>query len=153
DSTTVTGFIFRRRVAVAGDATLPVFDFDSDEAFQPAIRNVTIGGLGDDHLLAAMGVRAPNGENVVLPLKVDSTTQMQRYYAIPTSHLEPADLQFLVGRTAVAVPGVVRRAWTYFHAPVDAVLTFAGNVVAPDVSVVASAPTVRLRARFERQSE
>jgi hypothetical protein len=153
DSVVVTGFILRRGVAVVDGATLPVFDFDASEAFQPTIRTLTITGRGNDHVVAAMGVRTANTQSALLAFQPDSTTVTQPYYAIPTSGLVSSDVQFLAARAMSTTPGAVRRATMYFHSPADVTLPFAAEVAPPEVSVAASAPTLRPRARFARQAD
>lgn len=151
DNVTVTGFILRRAVAARDTDTLPVFDFDSPEAFMPTIRNLTITGLGPDDFIAFTGLRTAHSVSVVLPVTSDDATAMRPYYAVPASHLAAGDVQFLTARAASASTGVLRRATAYFRAPIDVTLAFGGEVVPPEVSVVASEPTLRLRAHFAPQ--
>ena len=55
DETTITAMILRRDQDLPDGAALPDLDFSSAEAFQPAVSQVTLAGLGGDASLVSTG--------------------------------------------------------------------------------------------------
>jgi hypothetical protein len=150
DNVTVTGFILRRTPELPDSATIPVLDFDSGEAFQPAVHTVTLAGLGSEAVTGQTGFRTARSENVVTFFSGRFVTH--QYYSIPEARLAPGDLQSLTATTA-PVANVVRGATVYFRASADRTVTFGAPPSAPEISVASTAPTVRLRAQFAPQAD
>jgi hypothetical protein len=149
---TMTGIILRRDVQLADGATLPVLDFSSPEAFQPAVRNVTLAGLGSEAAISLTAFRTANSSHGLALLNGFETAATRPYDAIPAERLAPADLQVLTASTA-AIDNVARAAVVYFRTPVDRTLAFGAVPLAPQLSVAASAPSLRPRARFSAQAD
>jgi len=143
-----TGMILRRSPDLPDNATIPVLDFNSPEAFQPVLRNVTLDGLGPEGAIAFTGLRTAHSNNEVLFLTGGATDATRPYYAIPEARLDPGDLQILTASAGPATQNVVRGTTLYFRSPVDRTLRFGAVVAPPTVSLAAAAPTLRLRAQF-----
>ena len=147
----LAGIILRRGISVPNGASLPVFDFTSTEAFQPEALQLSLGGL--DVAGAVVSTRLITSSlDVPMSLRFSQhggTTLP--YPAIPESRLLAGDLQVVTGQTHVAGSLIVES--DYFRAPVDRSLDMGGPLVAPQISTVATAPTLRVRARFGPQSE
>jgi hypothetical protein len=148
----LTKMILRRSPELPDGATLPAFDFESAEAFQPAVRTVTFAGNDGSAVTAYTGLRTAHSNNFLTFLAGGGATATSPYYAIPGSQLEDGELQSL-GATSAPVGNVVRSAIVYFRTPVDRTLTFGAVPSAPALDVVSTTPTVRLRARFAGQAD
>lgn len=148
----LTKMILRRSAGLPDGATLPVFDFESPEAFQPVVRNVTFAGNDGSAVTAYTGLRSAHSNNFLSFLTGGGATATSPYYAIPGDRLEDGELQS-VGATPVPVGNVVRSAIVYFRLPADRTLTFGAVPSAPELTVVSTAPTARLRARFTTQAD
>jgi hypothetical protein len=148
----LTKMILRRVTGLADGAILPTFDFESAEAFQPVVRNLTFAGNDGAAVTAYTGLRTAHSNNFLTFLAGGGATAASPYYAIPEDQLENGELQS-VGASSFAVGNVVRSAAVYFRAPADRTLTFGAAPSAPELSVVATDPTARLRARFPVQAD
>lgn len=148
----LTKMILRRSADLADGATLPVFDFESPEAFQPVVRNVTFAGNDGNAVTAYTGLRSAHSNNFLSFLAGGGATATSPYYAIPGDRLEDGELQS-VGATSIPAGNVVRSAIVYFRQPADRTLTFGAVPSAPELAVVAATPTTRLRARFATQPD
>ena len=148
----LTKMILRRSPGLPDGATLPAFDFESTEAFQPVVRNVTFAGNDGSAVTAYTGLRTAHSNNFLTFLAGGGATATSPYYAIPGSQLEDGELQS-VGATSVPAGNVVRSAIVYFRTPVDRTLTFGAVPSAPELTVVSTTPAARLRARFPVQSD
>jgi hypothetical protein len=150
--TPVTGMILRRIPSLAEGATIPAFDFRSAEVFQPEVHTVTFAGLAGEGITAFTGLRTAHSDNVVTFLTGAANATTRPFYSIPESRLEPGDLQ-RVGASTAPVANVIRSSAVYFRSPADRTLTFGAVPVAPVLTVVASTPTLRLRAFFAAQAD
>lgn len=148
----LTRVILRRTPELPDSATLPVLDFDSAEAFAPAVANVTIRGLGAEGATAVTRLRTAHGESEISFLTNSESAATRTFYAIPEARLEARDLHVLIA-TANPTPGHPLSAAVYFHSPVDQTLTLGAPVAAPALSTVATTPSLRLRARFDNQQD
>ena len=149
----LTGIILRRGPELPDGATIPLLDFDSDEVIHPVERPLTLAGFGPDGAVTRNGVRTAHSENTVIFGNPSVTDAHRPYYAIPENRLEPGDVQFINASTNIsATSNVARTAITYFRAPVARTITFPEPPHAPAVNVVATAPTIRLRAHFDSQA-
>jgi hypothetical protein len=136
---------------VPNGGTLPVFDFSSAEAFQPEAHQLSLGGL--DVAGAVVTTRFITS-SLDLPMSLRFSQHggtTLSYPAIPESRLVAGDLQVVTGQTHVAGSLIVES--DYFRAPLDRTLDMGGPIVAPEISTVATTPTLRVRARFGPQSE
>ena len=149
---TLTKMILRRSAGLPDGATLPVFDFESAEAFQPVVRTLTFAGNDGSAVTAFTGLRTPHSNNFLTFLAGGGATATSPFVAIPEERLAPGELQS-AGATSVPAGNVVRSAIVYFRAPVDRTITFGAIPSAPELSVVSTTPTARLRARFATQAD
>jgi hypothetical protein len=148
----LTKMILRRSPALPDGATLPVFDFESAEAFRPVVRNVTFAGNDGSTVTAFTGLRTAHSNNFLTFLAGGGATTTSPSFALPEDQLAPGEIQS-VGATSVPVGNVARSVVVYSRAPVDRTLTFGATPSAPELSVVSTTPTVRLRARFATQAD
>jgi hypothetical protein len=148
----VRGFIVRRIPEQPDGATIPPFDFTSNEAFEPVAHTVTLAGLGGAAATVQTGFRSAHSENEVSDATGDASAPLRPYLALPAARLEPGELQSIAA-TTTALNNVTRAAKTYFRSPADLTLTFGAAPDAPQLEVVSSAPTARLRARFGAQAD
>ena len=148
----LTKMILRRSPGLPDGATLPTFDFESDEAFQPVVRNLTFAGNDGSAVTAYTGLRTAHSNNFLTFLAGGGATATSPYYAIPGNQLEDGELQS-VGASSIAVGNVARSAVAYFRLPVDRTLTLGPAPSAPQLSVVSTTPTARFRTRFPVQTD
>ena len=151
----LTRIILRRGIDLPDGATLPVLDFGSDEAFAPAVANVSITGAGVDGAFSSTRLRNSNLDAQLSLNSVPAGEVTRPYRALPEERLSPGDLQVLTASTSGggSVPGSARSAILYFRAPTDRTLALGPHIIAPSFSTVATAPYLRLRARFTPQSD
>jgi hypothetical protein len=149
----VTRMILRRTPALPDSATIPAFDFTSPESFAPVAANVTIDGLPAEGGSATVSLRTANAESIIAFLTSPTTALTRPYVGVPDARLKTGDLHILAVNAGSPTLFGTRSAVVYFHSPVDQTLTLGAPVNAPEISVVATAPTLRLRARFDTQSD
>jgi hypothetical protein len=152
-TSTLSGIILRRTPVLPDGATLPVLDFSSAEAFPPTVANVTINGLGPEGARSVTQLLTAHAQSEVSFVSNSQTAATRTFDAIPDAHLEPGDLQFLFVSANPTATHVLRSAAVYFHSPVDQTVTLGAPVRMPDLSTVATTPSLRLRARFTMQSD
>jgi hypothetical protein len=151
DVATLDKLIVRRTPALPDSATIPVLDFNSEEAFAPAVANVTIDGLAPEGAQTLTKLVTANSQSIISFLG-NSTTATRSYSALPESRLAPSDLQALIvsGRTTPEL--TIRSATLYFRAPVDLSVALGPAAAAPTISVIERAPALRLRAVIPPQT-
>ena len=150
-ATSVDKMIIRRGVNAANNATLPVLDFGSAEAFDPVQANLTIGNLGTDiatvftnyFTAAGSGAAGATVGASILPSAGPFT-----YYGVPAAKQIAGDLHLAL---AIAFPNLTtldqeRIAALYFKDPTDRTVTLGAVLPAQTVSAAATAPYVRFRA-------
>ena len=150
----LTRMILRRGIDLPDGATLPVLDFRSDEAFAPAVANVSITGA-EDGAFSSTRLRTSNMDADVSLNSLPAGVLTRPYRALPLERLLPGDLQVLTASTTGGgtVPGSARSAILYFRAPTDHTLALGAHIVPPTFSTVATTPYLRLGARFTPQSD
>jgi len=151
----LTKLILRRTPQLADSATIPVFDFNSTEAFAPVVGNVTVLGQGVEGVITHTTLLTANSRSIISFRSTNATAASRGYDAVPEGKLSASDLQIL---TAAAAPSssatdAVRTASVYFRTPTDQTLTFGAPLIAPAVSTITTTPTLRLRAMFAAQSD
>lgn len=149
----LTRLIYRHTSVLPDSTTLPLFDFASPESFAPAIANLTIMGLPPGGGSASSSLRTATGEGLIAFLTSPTTAITRPYYAVPRERLQTGDLHVLAVAAGSASLNGTRTATMYFHAPVDQTLTLGAPMSSPALSVVATAPALRLRARFDSQAD
>ena len=152
DVLTLDKLIVRRTPSLPDSATIPVLDFESDEAFSPAVANVTIDGLGPEGAQTFTRLVTANSQSIISFLSNSTTAATRSYDALPESRVGPTDLQELIvsGRTTPEL--TIRSATVYFRTPVDQTIALGPAAVAPAISVIARAPGLRLRAVIAPQT-
>lgn len=153
DRGTLTRMIYRHTPALADSATLPAFDFTSPESFAPAVANLTIMGLPPAGASASSSLRTASGEGLIAFLTSPATTITRPYYGVPAERLQTGDLHLLGVAAGSPTLHGTRSATLYFRNPVDQTLTLGAAMSSPEISVIAASPTLRLRARFDTQSD
>lgn len=147
----VTSFILRRDVDLPDSTMLPVFDFTSAEAFAPAPATLTINGFGAEGASVGLRLITGNADILLPPAPAPSAEVTRSYMALPLARLRPGDVQLL---SASAFIGTAERvSQVYFRDPSDRTLTLPAPVLLPEFGTVATAPTLRLRARFIPQAD
>ena len=153
-SDVVTRVIFRRNLDLPDGATLPVIDFNSTEAFAPVLASVTVGGMGPEGASVNTLLRTPNSQAIwSIGTRATNAPATRAYLGIPENKLQSADLQILIAQANPTTAAEIRSASVYFRSPGDRTITLGAPVTAPTLSTVATAPALRLRARFGPQAE
>lgn len=148
-SASLDKMIIRRGLNPANNATLPVLDFSSAEAFTPVEAKVSVDNLAGDQAFVTSFYLTTNQASAVLFTSADRGAGPFTYYGVPTAKRNADDLHLAI---AVAEPtgGTTvdgfRFAGLYFKDPTDRSLTLGPTMPAPTVSTVGSTPYVRLRA-------
>ena len=145
DVLTLDKLIIRRTPALPDSATIPVLDFNSDEAFAPAVGNVTIEGLGDEGGQLHTRLITANSQSIISFLSNSMTAATRSYNALPESRLAATDLQALTVSGNPTTDLVIRSATVYFRAPVDQTIALGPAAAAPTISVIERTPALRLR--------
>jgi len=148
----LTKMILRRSSGLPDGAMIPAFDFESAEAFQPVVPTVTFVGNDGGAVITYTGVRTAHSNSFLSALAGGGGTATSPYFAIPEDRLQTGELQS-VSATTVPAGNVVRGTTVYFRTPVDRTLAFGAVPSAPELSVVSTTPTARLRARFAVQGD
>jgi hypothetical protein len=143
--------LLRRGVDLPDHAQIPPLDFNSPEAFEPVLPFVTLEGVGQDDAFLSTRLRTSNFDNTFSIPIPGPDGSVRPYYAIPEARLAAGELQALTVEAHGGTPGASRTTIVYFRAPADRTLVMGPDVSTPEVSVVATAPTLRLRARFVNQ--
>jgi hypothetical protein len=144
--------IVRRTPALPDSATIPVLDFNSDEAFAPAVANVTIEGLAPEGAQTLTKLVTPNSQSIISFLSNSTTAATRSYNAIPESKLGPNDVQALIVSGHTTPELTVRSASVYFRAPVNQTIALGPAVPTPTISVISRAPALRLRTVLPPQT-
>lgn len=152
-TTAVTRLILRRTATLPDSATLPVFDFNSAEAFEPATGTVTLTGLGPEGASVNTLIRTAHSQSIVSIGQNDMSAPVRSFLALPEAQLEAGDLQILSAASGPVQTGVIRTATVYLRAPVQQTLTLGPAIVTPTFTTVATTPSLRLRAHVDDQSE
>ena len=152
DVLTLDRLIVRRTPVLPDSATIPVLDFDSDEAFAPAVANVTIEGLGGEGAQAHTRLVTPNSQGIISFLSNSLTATTRSYNALPESRLAANDLQALTVSGNPTGDLIIRSATIYFRVPVDQTIALGPAAVAPAISVIARTPALRLRTVLAPQT-
>lgn len=151
----LTKLILRRMPELADSAMLPVLDFASDEAFAPAVANVTVPGEGTEGVITHTTLLTANSQSVISFHSTNATAATHVYDALPESKLAAGDLQVLAAAIAPSanMSDAARTVSLYFRAPVNQTLMMGAPLIPPTVSTIATTPTVRLRAVFVAQAD
>ena len=150
--TVLSKLILRRALDLPDGATLPVFDFESPEAFAPAAGHVTLGGAPDGGFVTT-SLLTSNFQNGFFIPGQSVAGPVQPFLAIPESRLLPGDLQIVRASTHNINSDGLRSGSLYFRMPGELNLALGPEVLAPTFTTVATTPSLRIRARFDQQVE
>ena len=152
DTPVLDKLIVRRTPSLPDSTAIPVFDFESDEAFAPAVANVTIDGLAPEGAQILTKLITPNSQHIISFPSNSATAVTRSYDALPESKLAPADLQQLIVSGHTTAELTIRSATMYFRAPVDQTIALGPAAAAPTISVSARAPALLLRSVIPPQT-
>ena len=152
DAVTLDKLIVRRTPALPDSATIPVLDFNSDEAFAPAVANVTIEGLGPEGAQALTRLVTANSQSIISFSSNSTTGATRSYNALPASRLAPTDLQSLTVSGNPTAELIIRSATVYFRAPANQTIALGPAAPTPAISVIARAPALRLQTVLPPQT-
>lgn len=148
----VTSLLLRRNVDLPDGANIGTLDFRSAEAFAPATATVRVDGVFPEGAITGTRLRTSNSDLLLTNLTDVPTSATRPYFALPENQLLAGDLQVL--RVSTTGPSSESRdADLYFRSPTDRTLTLGSPLVAPAISAVSTAPSLRVRARFAPQAE
>jgi hypothetical protein len=151
DEAHVTAMIIRRNVDLPDGSAAPVLDFESNEAFLPVTHTLTVAGPDAGGATATVGLRTAHATTELLTVFPNAPTATTGpYIAVPEEKLEAGDLQS-VNITSSSGSNGVRAAQLFFRSPADRTITLGPASSTPELSVIAAAPSLRLRARFDVQ--
>jgi hypothetical protein len=144
--------IIRRGVNAAANSTLPVLDFGSAEAFDPAQANLTLANLGTDigYTITSYFTASGSGTTgAALSTFPSPGAGPFKYYGVPSNKQAAGDLHLAI---AFAIPSLTntsqsRFAALYFKDPTDRTMTLGAAFPAPTITTAATAPYVRFRAQ------
>lgn len=146
---TIDRLIIRRGLNVASNATLPVLDFASAEAFAPAEATIAATNLGADQLYVSTSYGRAGTRNASSLSVSDHGASPARYYGVPTVHQQADELHFAVAiaePTAGSVDNGFRLAGLYFKNPTNQTVVFGSILPAPTVTLLTQSPSLRPRA-------
>jgi hypothetical protein len=151
----LTKLILRRTPQLADSATLPVLDFNSAEAFAPAVASVTVFGQGPEGVITHTTLLTANSQSVISFRATNATAATHGYDAVPESKLAAGDLQVLTAAVApsASMSEATRTASLYFRTPGNQMLAMGAPLIPPTVTTIATTPTLRLRAVFVAQPD
>jgi len=152
DVATLDRIIVRRTPALPDSATIPVLDFNSEEAFAPAVANVTIEGLGVEGAQTLTKLVTPNSQSIISFFSNSATATTRSYDALPESRLGATDLQELIVSGHTTADLSIRSAAVYFRSPVNQTVALGPAAVPPVINVIARTPALRLRTVIAPQT-
>ena len=144
--------IVRRTPSLPDSAAIPVLDFGSEEAFAPAVANVTIDGLAPEGAQTLTKLITANSQNIISFLSNSATAVTRSYNALPESRLAPTDLQQLIVSGHTTAELTIRSATVYFRTPVDLTIALGPAAASPTISVSSRAPALLLRSVIPPQT-
>jgi len=151
DAPNAVRFILRRNLDLPNGGAVPQLDFNSAEAFDAVTRNLTMS----DAEVATVGASelvTRNGQfSLPFLAPTSATAPMRPYLAVPESKLEAGDLQVL--HVSSSGSADVRSVDEYFRTPLDRDVRFGATLIAPSLSAIGTATTLRLRAHFVPQND
>jgi hypothetical protein len=142
----VDRMIFRRGLDLTGVDTVPPLDFESAEAFAPAVNLVTIVNAPPGGVNAFSRFRSSTGLGELLSATFNDVTGAIAY-SIPGDRLIDGDMHDL------NIGGAGRGVTHYYRQPIDRTITIGPAMAIPTFTPVAPAPYLRVRAELAYQPE
>jgi hypothetical protein len=142
--------ILRRNVDLPNGSLLPTLDFGSAEAFDLVAPTVSLENLRGEPAVSATTLFTPRA-SFPLPLPANPNAgATQSYVSLPAARLADGDVQLLHASTGGPT---FRSTDVFYRQPTDRTVRLGDPITAPTVTAVATAPAVRLRARFDSQAD
>jgi len=153
--TPVDAMIIRRGVNPASGSQLPVLDFSAGESFAPTSSNWVISNVGPDQFgISQLFTTAGGSTGIFTAIPgIDGPLVGRTVNGVPLNQTIAGDLHQVIftANTAGAAPGSTQRASrqiiAYSRTLADRLLSFGQAMPASNVTVVAGAPSGRLRAQ------
>jgi hypothetical protein len=149
--------ILRRAVNAAAGSALPVLDFNSAEAFDPATANVTITNLGSDTafvLTDFSGVRGSGNGRITDIEDYVTASGAKPYAAMPIARLNAGELQQIyAGSQAANTPSSQRVTRYFFRNTSDRSVALGPYLTAPTVTRLNDAAYSRARIALPVQAD
>ena len=152
DTKQLTRIILRRTPDLPDSTVLSPFDFNSAEAFAPALANATLAGVDVEGAILATGLLTPVSQSFLAAFDEATTGARRTIVAIPGERLRDGELQIA---TVVGLPSedTRRSASVYFRDPGDQLLTLGAPMTMPALSTISTTPSLHLRAVFDAQPD
>ncbi len=152
----VNKMIIRLGISPADGSTLPVWDFNAAEAFNPATRTVTInGGAGGEQLAAGAVYFTAAGGSATMGTGL-ATGNTANSASVPAGNQLATDLHVIsgFGTTVGAGASTSSRILTeVFKDAVNRTMTLPSALSTPTFTTLATAPYLRNRVQLTRQAE
>lgn len=134
-------------------STIPLLDFASSEAFNPATANVTVGNANGETTFGSVSFLTANGYSASFSSNQGSGSTIA-IAGVPTSQLVAGDLHQLA---VVAIPSASnttqsRIVLSFFRTVADQTLTLGPALSTASITSIGTSPYLRLRAAFASQS-
>lgn len=159
-STSLAKVIVRRNQNPADNATLPVLDFGTSEAFTPSTATATISNLGADQSIVNILYTTSNGTIGSLYSDASFGGASRSFSGIPSAQQATGDLHLLsvsaLASTALTDPiaaATLRSTAIYFSTLGNQTVALGPALSTPTVTSASTAPYARLRAVLTRQTE
>jgi hypothetical protein len=145
--------IIRRSINPASGETLPVLNFGAAEAISPQQTTVTLNNLspGDQNTLINTFWSATSSFGSVQNAQPGGTSVA--LFSVPAAQQVAGDVHELYLDAFQSTSSVGRSMLQYYSAPGNRTETFGPFLSVPQVSTLASAPYIRMRARLDAQAE
>jgi hypothetical protein len=140
---TPTRFVLRRALNPPDGGTLPVFDFASAEAFDPASASVTLGNTQDASVELSSAFATANGTFSPISIDLNSSATTRPYYGLPGPRLQFGDLHAIV-----ASDNRNREVLAFRRDVAPWTVDFGPTIPQALVDVFSTSPVVRLRGRI-----
>lgn len=155
-STLVDRVIVRRGLDPASGSSLAAIDYAAAEAVATTPATWTFDGAnGEDIGLTQMFLTAGGTAGQLYPFnQFGSVGTTPAVFGVPLAETVAGDLHQITATIGMAGPnGLTRQIVTYDRTLSDRTLTFGPPLAAPNVTVIGSAPTGRVRAQGTLQAE
>ena len=159
-SSTLEKIIIRRSLDPANDSAFGMLDFGAEEAFTPEPATATLANLGTDRSAMTVGYITANGTSAVLYADVGAGGASRMFSGVPTAQQLAGDVH-LINATALSanfatdpIAAATNRGAGVYVAVLGAqTLEFGPSLATPTVTIIATAPYVRLKSVLTRQPE
>jgi len=144
--------ILRRTPELPDGAQLSTLDFNSVEAFDPVLMNVTLEGPQLEGATLTTSLRTRYTESILGSSAEPTAGHRRTIDALPGDLLRDGEWQ-IATVNAIASIDERRTASTFFVAPDDQTLTLGAPATQPVFNTVSTNPSLRLSATFDAQPD